>query len=79
MPDQTWALEQLEGAERETPVCRVCGERTAPVAHDDGTVWLECTSLAEPKPALRRVLSLEFLVGHTRRLIVEPQPARRAA
>ena len=29
MPDQTWALEQLEGAERETPVCRVCGERIA--------------------------------------------------
>ena len=50
MSDQTRALEQLEGAERETPVCRVCGERTAPVAHDDGSVWLECTSLAEPKP-----------------------------
>ena len=79
MPDQTWALEQLEGAERETPVCRLCGERTAPIAHDDGSVWLECTSLAETKPVLRRVLSLEFLLGHTRRLIVEPWPARRAA
>ena len=30
MSDQTWALERVEGAERETPVCRVCGERTAP-------------------------------------------------
>jgi hypothetical protein len=79
MADQTWALEQLEEAERETPVCRACGERTAPVAHDDGSVWLECPSLADPRPALRRVLSLDFLVGHTRRLIVQPQQARRAA
>jgi len=79
MSDQTWAMEQLEDAERETPVCRLCGERTAPVAHEDGSVWLECTALGKPKPALRRVLSLDFLVGHTRRLIVETTPARHAA
>jgi hypothetical protein len=79
MPDQTAAMEQLERAERETPVCGLCGARTVPVAHDDGSVWLECASLREPKPALRRLLSLEFIVGHTQRLIVEPQQVRQAA
>jgi len=28
---------------------------------------------------LRRVLSLEFLLGHTRRLVVEATPSRQAA
>ena len=79
MSDQSWAMEQLEEAERETPVCRLCGARTAPVAHEDGSVWLECTALSEPKPALRRVLSLEFLLGHTRRLVVDATPSRQAA
>jgi hypothetical protein len=79
MSDQSWAMEQLEEAERERPVCRLCGARTAPVAHEDGSVWLECTTLSEPKPVLRRVLSLEFLLGHTRRLVVEATPSRQAA
>ena len=79
MADQSWALEQLERAERDTPTCRACGERTVPVAHDDGSVWLECAALGQRKPALRRLLSLEFIVGHTRQLILEPETPQRAA
>jgi hypothetical protein len=74
-----WALEQVELAERDIPVCGVCGERTVPVAHDDGTVWLECASAGERKPALRRLLSLDLTGGHTRRLILDPRAGRSAA
>jgi len=73
------ALAALEFAERETPVCRLCGQPTAPVAHADGSVWLECPSATAPKPTLRRLLSLDFVGGHTRRLVVEAPATRRAA
>ena len=35
-----------------------CGRPTVPVAHEDGTLWLECSSLTEPKSAVRRLLEL---------------------
>ena len=76
---QDQALTALEFAERETPVCRLCGEVTAPVAHADGSVWLECPSARATKPALRRLFSLDFIGGHTRRLVVEAPATRRAA
>lgn len=77
--EQDQALTALEFAERETPVCRLCGQVTAPTAHTDGSVWLECPSAGTPKPALRRLLSLDFVGGHTRRLVVEAPATRRAA
>jgi len=78
--EQDKALTALEFAERETPVCSLCGELTAPVAHADGSVWLECPSVSASasKPTLRRVLGLDF-GGHTRRLVVEAAATRRAA
>jgi hypothetical protein len=73
------ALAALEFAQRETPVCRFCGQPTAPVAHADGSVWLECPSATAPKPALRRFLSLDFVGGHTHRLVVGAPATSRAA
>ncbi len=78
--EQDKALTALEFAGRETPVCSLCGELTAPVAHADGSVWLECPSVSTSasKPTLRRLLGLDF-GGHTRRLVVEAAATRRAA
>ena len=49
------------------------------VAHADGSVWLECPSATAGKPALRRLLSLDFIGGHTRRLVVGAPATTRAA
>ena len=76
---QDQALTALEFAERETPVCHLCGQVTAPVAHADGSVWLECPSATASKAGLRRLFSLDFVGGHTRRLVVESAATRRAA
>ena len=79
--EQDKALTALEFAERETPVCSFCGELTAPVAHADGSVWLECPSVSATasKPTLRRLLGLDLVGGHTRRLVVAAAATRRAA
>ena len=76
---QDQALTALEFAERETPVCGLCGQVTAPIAHADGSVWLECPSASASKLTLRRLLGLDFVGGHTRRLVVEAAATRRAA
>ena len=69
MIDNEHILSIIESAERSTPHCTTCGDYTAPVAHEDGSIWLECTSPA--KPVVRRLLSLDFVAGHTRRQIVD--------
>lgn len=74
---QDQALTALEFAERETPVCSLCGEVTAPVAHADGSVWLECPSAS--KRTLRRLLGLDFIGGHTSRPVVGAAATRQAA
>ncbi len=57
MVDSQTVLLTIESAERENPRCS-CGRPTVPVAHEDGTLWLECSSLTEPKSAVRRLLEL---------------------
>ena len=69
MIDNDHILSIIESAERSTPLCPTCGDHTAPVAHDDGSIWLECTS--RDKPVVRRLLSLDFIAGHTRHQIVD--------
>ena len=69
MVDHQTVLLAIESAERETPRCS-CGLSTVPVAHQDGAVWLECSSLTEPKSAVRRLLALSS--AHTQ---VEILPA----
>ena len=69
MVDRQTALLTIESAERDIPRCS-CGRPTTPIAQDDGSVWLECPSLAEPKSAVRRLFELSS--AHTR---VEILPA----
>lgn len=63
MVDHQTVLLTIEAAERDTPRC-ACGRPTIPVAHDDGSLWLECSSLTEPKSAVRRLFDLSG--AHTR-------------
>ena len=63
MVDYQTVLLTIESAERDTPRCS-CGRPTIPVAQADGAVWLECTSLTEPKSAVRRLFDLSG--AHTR-------------
>jgi hypothetical protein len=67
--DQALVQELLEREEREEPFCQ-CGAPTVPVARD-GALWLECSSLQQPKSRLRRLATLDFEVEHTRRVITE--------
>jgi hypothetical protein len=67
--DNSRALELIEQAEHEFPICE-CGRVTVPVSHPDG-LWLECASLGEARSPLARILTLDFAASHTRRLIVD--------
>jgi hypothetical protein len=71
-------LLQLELAERELPRCRLCGEHTVADGRQDGSVWLECSSLGNRKPVLARLLGVDLAGGHTRRMVI-PSAARRSA
>ena len=75
----SWILEKIELAERDTPSCPFCGERTVAVAHPDGSVWLECPAAAARPTGLRRWLSLDLVGGHTRRLVIGADDAAAAA
>jgi len=70
--------EQIEQAAAQTPFCEACGAPTVPVVEGDD-VWLECTTSQEHRPMLRRILSLEPLIGHTRRLVLDGLTERLAA
>lgn len=69
MIDNARALELVEQAERQTPLC-TCGTHTLPVARPGG-VWLACASLSQPKSVVRQILTLDFAAGHTDRQIVD--------
>jgi hypothetical protein len=65
------AIETIETAERENPVCS-CGQHTAAVAKNDG-IWLECLSIRDADCGpLGRLLAPFQEAGHVRMLIVEP-------
>lgn len=70
--------EQIEQAASATPFCEACGAPTTPVAEGDD-IWLACTTSQEHRPILRRILSLEPLIGHTRRLVLDGLAERLAA
>jgi hypothetical protein len=62
-------LERIEQAQRETPTC-ACGATTAPIGRPDG-VWLACTCQRQRNPVLRRLLSVDLVLGHTNRRIID--------
>lgn len=68
MSDQTRIIDTIERAERETPTCLRCHEPTVAELRD-GSMWLVCRSLSEPKSALRRLLTVDPAAWHTSRLI----------
>ena len=68
MSRQTKIVETIERAERESPICPQCHEPTVAVWRD-GAMWLVCTSLSEPKSALRRLLTIDPVAWHTNRPI----------
>jgi hypothetical protein len=75
MLDHTAALERIEHAQRETPVCW-CGAPTV-VVDRHGAIWLRCSSLDRPKGLVRRLLTLD--VGHTDRPILDLSELQAAA
>lgn len=64
MSDQTRIIDTIERAERETPTCVQCHEPTV-AEWRDGSVWLVCRSLSEPKSTLRRLLTVDPVAWHT--------------
>jgi ssDNA-binding Zn-finger/Zn-ribbon topoisomerase 1 len=70
MPDHDTTLEILEQAERDVTRCTVCTEPTVLQAHADGSIWLECSTLADAdqRGGLRRLATLA--VPHFRREVV---------
>ncbi len=77
MSDRTRLIDLIESAERSQPVCPQCG---LPVVATErgGALWLECPTLAEPRPFLRQLMKLDFEVAHTRRLLLSASEARAA-
>ena len=66
-------VDLIERANDAEPVCP-CGRHTTPVWRD-GAVWLECTSLSEPRDGfLRRALAAVTAMAHTRARIVDAPP-----
>ena len=72
------ARETIEQAVIDHPYCDACGAPTVPVAQGD-EIWLACSVAEAPKPILRRILTLEPLVGHTRHLMLDDLTERLAA
>ncbi len=70
MIDNSQALDLIEQAEREIPVCS-CGMHTLAAARRDA-VWLTCASLTkQPKGIVRKLLTLDFAAFHFDRRIVD--------
>lgn len=63
-------LERIEGAQTTTPFCEECGMPTT-ISERDAALWLECTSLVQPRSRIRSLLSLDFATLHSRRKVVE--------
>ena len=64
MSNRIRILEKIEQAERDTPTCVQCYEPTVPEWRD-GTMYLVCRSLTEPKSRLQRLLKLDPAAWHT--------------
>lgn len=70
MYDRATVLHLVNDAQRRTPRC-ACGAPMIPVDRDGG-LWLECTGRSEqPRDLLARLVSLDWLVGHDRRVIID--------
>ena len=63
-------VELIERANDAEPICP-CGRHTTPVWRD-GAVWLECSSLTEPRDGgLQKLMAIVTALTHTRTRIVD--------
>jgi hypothetical protein len=78
MYDRKTILHLIRDAERRTPYC-ACGGVMTPVDRD-GALWLECITRRAPRraSAIARILSLEWLTGHDRHLILDREELQAA-
>jgi hypothetical protein len=72
------SLERIEQAVAEQPFCEACGAPTVPVEEGDA-IWLACAGTQEHRSILRRLLSLDALIGHTHQLVLDDLTERLAA
>jgi hypothetical protein len=63
-------VERVEDAVDKSPLCHRCGQPTT-IAERDHVLWLECTTLAEPRGRLESLLRFDFASSHTRRPVIE--------
>ena len=64
-------VERVEDALEKSPFCTQCGQPTA-IAERDQVLWLECSSITQPRSRLETLLRLDVASVHTRRPVVEP-------
>ena len=67
-------VERIEDAMRVSPFCRFCWSPTTVIERDEA-LWLDCSTLSEPRGGLRALLTLDFPSRHTQRQIVALRPA----
>ena len=77
MFDRTKLIDLIEGAERARPTCPQCGAMLV-AATREGSIWLECPTLAEPRPLIRQLVTLDFEATHGRRLLLTAAEALAA-
>ena len=63
-------VERVEDAVDKSPLCERCGQPTT-IAQRDQVLWLECTTLAEPRGRLASLLRFDFVSVHTQRPVIE--------
>jgi hypothetical protein len=67
-------VERIEDAMRVSPFCHFCWSPTTVIERDEA-LWLDCSTLSEPRGGLRALLTLDFPSRHTQREIVALRPA----
>lgn len=77
MSDRTAFIDLIERSERSHPACPQCGSTVVAIARD-GAIWLECPTLAEPRPFLRQLIRLDFEAAHSRSLLLDESEALAA-
>ena len=70
MYDQSRVVDLIEQANDARPFCP-CGRHTTPVWRD-GVVWLECSSISEPRDGVvARIVATATAPGHLKFPIIE--------
>ncbi len=63
-------LDRIEQAQTDTPYCKTCGQPTT-IAERDDVLWIECSTLSEPRSPWQSLRRFDFPSFHLRRQVVE--------